>query len=181
MPFAANYEIETGQELPGAGGEVVTFARGQTGSVSKGLSGPLLRIEPRKGLAWLACFGDGYSSGEAVNAILTTPDPDAACVIVDGAGYWINTRARTGSDIRVFPIRQVEVVGELLLFADFTRLAAYGASGPVWISQRLVSDRLRILRADFDAKLVYCMGFKADSVKDVEVKVDLTTGRTVLP
>ena len=108
--FPANYRIEFDCELPGTGGNVASFKHGFNDPQSKGLDGPLLLIKHHNSDSWLAVFGAGYTPGHAVDGVFTTPNPDVACVVSSGAGYWVDTLARTSKDIPVFPIRQVEAV-----------------------------------------------------------------------
>jgi hypothetical protein len=61
----------------------------------------------------------------------------------------------------------------MVVFADFTHLAAYGADGLIWRSPRLALDELAITRAEGDA--LHATGFFGDR-NDIQISVDLQTG-----
>jgi hypothetical protein len=174
--FPANYRIEFDCELPGTGANVAVFKHGLNDPQGKGLDGPLFLIKHHNGDSWLAVFGAGYTPGHAVDGVFATPNPDVACVVSAGVGYWVDTLARTCKDIPVFPIRQIEAVEDAILFADFTTLAAFDSGGTKWISEQLVSDELRIKRVDPNWKSIVCSGFDAPQNRTIEVRVNLQTG-----
>lgn len=174
--FPTSYRIEFDCELPGTGANVAAFKHGLNDPRGKGLDGPLLLIKHHNGDSWLAVFGAGYTPGHAVDGVFATPNPDVACVVSSGAGYWVDTLAHTCKDIPVFPIRQVEAVEGAILFADFATLAAFDSRGAKWISDQLVSDELKIKRIDLVREWVICSGFDPSQGKYVEVCVNLQTG-----
>ena len=174
--FPANYRVEFDCELPGTGGGVASFKHGLNDPGGKGLDGPLIHIQHDGVSSWLAVFAAGYTSGHAVNGVFATPNPDVACIISGGAGYWVDTLARTSNDIPVFPIRQVEVTEGEILFADFSCLAAFDSRGVKWVSDGLVSDMLRIERVDPIRKSIICSGYDAPQSRKIEVCVNLETG-----
>ena len=175
--FSANYRLNFDVELPAAGGGFRIFAHSP--ATPHGCDGPLIRIESKSGIPWLACFCKGFKSGDVADAAYTTPNPDVACVISNGAGYWVNTLERDATNVPVFPIRQVECTHHLLLFADFTNIAAFGSNGPLWVSDRLVWENLIINTVDENNGRVLCQGWNPLAARDVEVIVDLQTGRAI--
>jgi hypothetical protein len=177
--FPANYTIHLDQELPGSGGEIPSFTRDRSGRVPSGIDGPLLGIEPVTGPRWLAYFANGWRTNDLVDAVFTTPDPDAVCVVAKGAGYWLNVKTREKKNIPVFPIRQVEVAGNRVLFADFTRLASFCSVGLEWVSERLTSDKLKISEVDTAREVAVCNGWDAPSCRETEFSVDLRTGHRI--
>ena len=178
--FPANYAVHLDQELPGSGGEIPIFTAGRSGRVPPGVDGPLLGIEPVSGPRWLAYFANGYRSDDVVDAVFTTPDPDAVCVVARGAGYWVNVHKRDKVNVPVFPIRQVEVTDDKIIFVDFTRLASFCSSGLEWISEHLTFDRLKISELDVVQKVAVCHGWDAPSCKETELSVNLRTGQRIL-
>ena len=177
LNFPASYEVQLDAELPPREGQTIYFADKGPQSQGKGMSGSLMRIKSRDGSSWLAVFPKGYTHGFAVDAILSTPNPDFVCVISDGAGYWENSVTRECAAIRILPIRQFETMERLLLFADFTRIAAYSPEGLLWISAQLAGDRLSIIGMDPTAKLIECEGWDPASGGSVRLKVDSRTGK----
>jgi hypothetical protein len=172
--FPANYSV-TYDFLPGQGEEVLRFKRDETNPVS-GLDGPVLRIAPKNGKDWFAMFASGYKGADVVDSLLSTPNPDVVCVVARGAGYWLHVFFKTKSDVRVFPVRQVHSIAErgLILFSDFTRIAAYDTSGPVWITESLFMDDLRIDRVQ--GKFAECSGMRSDIGCRVTRTLNLETG-----
>lgn len=175
-PFSANYLIVPEAELPSSGQEIMQFKYGVTEAPSHGLSGLLARIEANGESPWLALFGDGYQGGEVLDAIYTTPMPNTVSVISKGAGYLVNTVNKTKQDVPVFPIRHARALSDLLVFADFTKLAAFGVAGIRWVTGRVVSDKLTISESAVNAKTLFCTGLDASTQEEVEVEVDMATG-----
>jgi len=142
-PFAAAYDLELDVDLPSAdGGPVQLFYPGarETG----GSSDLLVKVTPLGGETWLANFAAG---GFPLTAVTTCPDPHTFCAVVRGAGYMVRADdAHLWSDVRAHPVLQVipDLDNELLLFADFTGIAAYGTGSLVWQAD-FVLDGLKIL------------------------------------
>ena len=177
--FPTNYSITADASLPSSGGAVTKFKHGRAENAGIGMDGPLLRIEPRNQAPWLAVFARGYPSGDVVDGIFATPNPDVVCVVSEGAGYWVDTIKHSSADVRAFPIRQIEMAADFLIFADFTKLVAYSSGGLAWTSQRIVSDRLRITRVSAD--LIECIGWDALSGAYIVATLVLQSGKTCSP
>jgi hypothetical protein len=116
----------------------------ETALVAVGSSDLLLKIVPIDKQPWIANFsGDDYP----FTTVTTCPDPDSVCAVAHGLGYLVKANdPRNWSEVRALPILQVfpDEDHELLLFADFTRIAADGGAGLAWLAD-LVLDGLRIL------------------------------------
>jgi hypothetical protein len=76
-------------------------------------------------------------------------------------------------DIRMIPERQ------LLVFADFTGLVAYGHNQVVWRSPRLCWDDLRILNVSQDT--IEGVGSDPTNSGDSRFAVEIRTGRSLYP
>jgi hypothetical protein len=177
--FPANYDIDLDAELPGTGGNVTVFDRSGLDRPRTAFNGPLVSIEPVAGVAWLAGFSGGYGSAKVVDAFFTTPDPDVVCAVIQGTGYWVNTQTRHHTDIPVFPILQVLIAGERMLFVDFTTIGAFNSRGLEWVSERLTFDGLTVKTVDAGGQVATCRGWDAPCCKDEEFLVDLRMGRRV--
>lgn len=141
-PFAAVYELELDVDLPAAGGGPAQFF--YPGAREAGSSDLLVKVTPFGGEPWLANFA---AEGFPLTAVTTCPDPNMFCAVVRGAGYMVRADdAHVWSEVRAHPVLQVipDLDHELLLFADFTRIAAYGTGGLVWRAD-FVLDGLKIL------------------------------------
>src|SRR5256886_7567326 len=84
---------------------------------------------------------------------------------------------RNWSEVRALPILQVfpDEDHELLLFADFTRIAAYGEAGLAWLAD-LVLDGLKILsRTGAELRI------RGDTYPDSEehLVIDVLTGEVI--
>src|SRR5204862_4757641 len=95
-----------------------------------------------------------------------------------GLGYLINAeRPHEPRRIASSPIRQFHIVQEheIVLFADFTALVAYGRRGKIWESGRLAWDWLKIVSVEDTT--IFLTGFDApaDNVA-YPFTVDLITG-----
>ena len=78
-------------------------------------------------------------------------------------------------EIESWPVTGYFVVPnvELVVFADFTNLVAYGREGVAWRSRRLALDDLKIVRPE--DHVLHVIGFFGDE-EDVPFTVDLRTG-----
>jgi len=86
-----------------------------------------------------------------VTRIMSSPDPDGVIVISKGAAYL--TKAddpNSAKQLPIHPVTDVRVITELglVIFANFSRLFAYGADGLRWESAHLCTDSLKILSVD---------------------------------
>ena len=177
-PFVAAYELETDVDLPGApDGPAQFFYPGglEIASVAVGSSDLLLKIMPNDRQPWLANFsGDDYP----FTTVTTCPDSDSFCAVAHGLGYLVKASdPRNWSEVRALPILQVfpDEDHELLLFADFTRIAAYGEAGLAWLAD-LVLDGLKILsRTGAELRI------RGDTYPDSEehLVIDVLTGEVI--
>jgi hypothetical protein len=178
FPFKTNYSVNSNAELPPADGPVVAFGPEGTNPNVGIDGGPLCMISPTGRAAWMASFKFGYPSPLALSGVFSTPNPEILCVVAGGFGYWVDVFQQIKSDIKCFPVRHVRVFEnpDLLVFADYTRLAAYDANGLKWRTERLVLGDLFIV--DRDISVLTCEGLDAagDTGTTVMFKVDLLSG-----
>ncbi len=165
-----NYEAELLPGLPATGPEPLQF---RATTLGRGREGLVVSVRSA-GSVWVGNFqrGDGQLDG-----IYETPSPDHVCVIAGGTGYWVPVYGPASYEIvGVYPIEHVRFIPELgvVVFADFTDLAGYGASGKRWASGRASWDGIEIVRAD----RVGIVGKAWDATKECEVGfyVDPVTG-----
>jgi hypothetical protein len=106
-----------------------------------------LEISPEQGRRWLGIFAFGGISPKGVTGVFTTPDPHRVCVVSEGAGYFVSANAPTSwEEARVAPILDVRPVPaqQILVFAGYAELIAYGETGFRWRTEDLVVDELVI-------------------------------------
>lgn len=141
--------------------------------------GPILAVAPANGEAWIGVFhGGGYGVPPAApGQVIGWPDEKSLCVVKTGTGCLVRTDdPRETNEIDAFPITDVLAIPErdLVVFADFTHLIAYGPDGIAWRSGRVALDELEIIRAE--GNVLHVAGFFG-SVNRAEFTVDLRTGR----
>lgn len=110
-----------------------------------GKDGLLLRFTTSNGKQWDGCFAFG---DYGLRGVFACPDPNCACVVSDGTGYWVSVNEPENSfELGVLPIRDIRSVADppILLVADFTSLYAFGPDGQLW-KRRLCWDDLNISR-----------------------------------
>ncbi|MGB9073973.1 MAG: hypothetical protein WCC22_15155 [Terriglobales bacterium] len=98
-------------------------------------------------------------------------------MIASGGGYIVEAdKPVVWEKILLIPVLDVRAIPErqILVFADFTNLAAYGTNGLVWRSPRVCWDDLKILNVTHDT---------IEGAGDGESRfaVDVRTGRSLLP
>ena len=184
LTLAHSYEVEELRELPGTGKfgvRVIYFPSPKTRPEHDGL---LLKFRPATGLAWVGVFKFGYQSPPAFSRVITSPDPNQVCVLSKGAAYIVKVDdPEIWEEIPLMPVLDVRCVLEakLLIFSDFTRLAAYGSGVLVWRSPQVCWDGLKILEVSRDA----VKGIGYDPTNSITHEscfaVDLKTGRSLLP
>jgi hypothetical protein len=116
-------------------------------SVQGGRDGVLARIRSECGQEWLGTFAFGGLIQRGVSGIFTTPDPDRLCVVAAGAGYLVSAGTPTSweeiSAVKIFDVRPIPA-HDIIVFADYTNLVAYGKTGLKWRTKRLSWDDLKI-------------------------------------
>ena len=174
--FDANYEIE--ESGPETGSYTFDCAQKEAGAgdlvLRTSASSVSLRIKPLSGQAWVGQFRQG---AEGITGVFATPSPDVLCVIARGTGYWVPVLEPTQFQLMPsVPIREVLPVNihRLLIFVDYTTIAAYGPSGRVWITPDLSWDGLQIDNISHD--VIFGSGWDSPAARRVPFSVDLITG-----
>ncbi len=187
--FAADYEVEE-HEFSGDG-SVERNSLLQIGSrwtkpsfFPGGIEGELdrvpriaLRITPAGKPSWVGVFAKGFESSHVITGLYSYPAPNKLCVVSGGYGFVVLTD-QPGLYERVIaePVRAVHPVPSrnLLLFVDYTNIAAYGPEAVAWRTARLSWDGVRI--TEIGENTIRGLGWDAPSDRDVEFSVDLRTG-----
>lgn len=128
-------------------------------------------------------FEFGHPRGLALSRVFSSPNLDNICVIAHGAAYVVNAEdPEIGEQIPLLPVIDARLLWEekFLVFSDFTCLAAYGANGLIWRSERVCWDDLKIQRITSDT--IEGTGYDPTSpTSELRFIVDLKTGRSLLP
>jgi len=137
----------------------------------------LLMVKPAQRPAFMATCARGFASEDAPTGVFACPNPDVMCAVAGGYAYMVNvTRPESCTQIPFRPVVEVRplVEQELMLFAGFHALLAWGAEGERWRTGKLTDEGLRITGVDDGA--VHGFGWKMMTDKEVPFRVDLKTG-----
>lgn len=149
-------------------------------STQGGLDGLILEVTPLRGPAWIGTFAPGDIAKAGVTGVFTMPNPREVCVVVGSQGYLVNVEApTTWETIRAIPIIDVRPIPQhnLVIFANFTELFAYGLTGLAWRTKRLAWDGLTLVAISKDSIHGEYWDYASDTKKDFVV--DLQTGNHV--
>jgi hypothetical protein len=182
--FPHDYEVAEIGDLPGTGKfqhPVVFFPPSKDGREPTGL---WLKVSAAGGKTWIGVFAFGYPSPPAFCRIVSSPNPNRVCVISNGAGYFVSAdEPDTWEEVPLIPILDVRPIPEhgLLVFSDFTGLAAYDSNGLRWRSPQVCHDGLKILNVN-DQK-IEGIGYNPTNSSSPErpFAIDLKTGALLLP
>ncbi len=182
LTFPHSYEVEELYDLPGTGKFDVPlfyFPRPKTRPEHDGL---WLRVGTESGGSWIGVFAFGYPSPPAFSRVISSPNRDRACIVSNGSAYVVKAdEPDSWEQVPVMPVLDLRSIPEhqLLVFADLTRLAAYGTTGLVWRSPRVCWDELRILNVTHDT--IEGVGYDPLNPGESRFAVDIRTGRSLLP
>ncbi|MGA3371353.1 MAG: hypothetical protein ABSC48_06275 [Terracidiphilus sp.] len=183
LEFPHSYEIEEIPELPGTGEfnvPVHYFPRSISRPEHDGI---WLCIRPMTGQSWIGVFDFGYRSPPAISRVVSTPNDDCVCIISRGAAYIVNAEEPNQWELLdIRPVLDLRLIPEyqLLVFADFTRLIAYGNHQIVWKSPRLCWDYLKILNVSREE--IIGVGYDpTNSESESRFAVDIRTGKSLCP
>jgi len=182
LTYGHSYEVEELREIPGAGAlDVPLFyippPRGRPEH-----DGLWLKFAAATGKPWVGVFAFGCTSPPAFSRVVSSPDPERAVVIATGAGFLVKADDPSQwEEIQVRPILDIRSAPEhgILIFSDFTRLAAYGHKGLIWRSPKVCWDELRIGNVTRDT--IEGTGYDPTNLDESKFVVDIRTGRSLLP
>lgn len=184
LEFPHAYEIEEVPELPGTGKyniPVFYFPRTKPGREHDGL---WLKVSAANGTSWIGCFVFAYNSQLSLSKIASTPDPDRICVVSKGGAHIVKADdPDVWEQLPLMPVTELRSIPDhqLLVFADFTRLIAYGRNGVAWQSPRLCWDELRITK--ITSMTIEGTGYDpTNSLTHASLfSVDIKTGNSLFP
>ncbi len=137
----------------------------------------LLQIHPADHPAFLATCALGFTDPSLPTGIYPCPNPSELCALAGGYAYLIDTAAPTRSThLPLKPVTQVLPVPShnLLLFAGFHTLLAWGPGGLAWQTPRLTWDGLRI--TSIADNTLHGLGWNMPTDKELPFTVNLQTG-----
>jgi hypothetical protein len=179
-----SYEVQELGELPGTGKFTVPLIFIPPPKNRPEHSGLWLKVKGKSGRAWIGVFAFGYPSPPAFSRVLSSPDPDRVCVISNGAAYVVNAdQPDVWEKIPIIPVLDVRLIPEhgLLVFSDFTRLAAYDHTGLAWQSPRVCWDGLKIVNVTHETIEGTGSDPTNSTTHESRFVVDVKTGSSLLP
>ncbi len=168
--FIHNFECKDLDELPAVAQRHYYFPGGTT---EGGRDGHIVQVFPQSSEPWIGTFAFGTVSRNGKNGLYSWPDPQILCVVSQGQGYLVRVDDPANYEIiKVDPILDVipVPVRNFVVFANYTELFAYGKSGPVWVTDRLAWDGIKLMRVTtdhiegevWDPRVEGNVGFKVD-------------------
>lgn len=180
--FPHSYEVEELREIPASGAFNVPVFYIPTPKGRPEHDGLWLNFRAANGKTWLGIFAFGYTSPPAFSRVVGSPNRDQAYVIANGSGFLVRPdNPEDWEQIPIAPVFEARSIPEhkILVFGDFTRLAAYGSSGLIWRSPRVCWDELKIVAVTHDT--IEGTGHDPTNRGESRFIVDLKTGRSLLP
>lgn len=113
-----------------------------------GKEGLLVKVVPDVGKPWIGVFSAYGPVRQGTGKLYAMPEAGKLCIVVSGCGYivdavdptiWEDLAATYVTDVRELPDL------ELILFADWTRLVAYGKTGKQWKTNDVALDGFEII------------------------------------
>ena len=174
LAFPHRYEVDLEVELPPCPGNEKVFYFPEEPYRGGGGGGLLVRIVPDAGQPWIGLFAGGELG---LDKVLSTPDENRVCVVSEGTGYMVHADTPTRWErVQCSPILGIRPIPErqLLVFADFCGLVAYGREGVAWAIRRLVWDDLKI--TEVTPEIIKGCGYDPPQDRQVEFVVETETG-----
>jgi hypothetical protein len=122
-------------------------------------------------------FAFGKIGQASVSRVLSMPDPEKLCVVARGAGYVVTAATPLAWEaVRAIPIIDVRAIprADLVVFANYTEMLAYGKDGVRWRTKRLAWDGLKIVAVGDRTLVGEYWDIREESVQRFEV--DLASG-----
>ena len=183
LVFPHSYEVEALPELPGSGRFDVPVLHFPPPKNRPDHNGLWLKMVPAAGKSWIGVFAFLFDSPKSFSRVVSTPDPNSVCVISGSAGYVVKVENPEIWEKVVIPVLSVVPLPEhdLLIFADFIGLVAYGRNGLTWRSPRLCWDELKIVKVTNTT--IEGTGYDPTNAVSNEshFAVEIETGRSLLP
>ena len=182
--YPARYEVLALERIDRSGGKrAFSYPAGTPIDPQQELAHrPILEIRPADGDPWIGVFyGGQYRHPPAARGrLLGWPDEMSLCVVWAGGADVVRSddpRATYEIDA-IHPITDVLTIPDhrLVVFADFTNAAAYGADGHMWTSPRLALDELALVGAE--GEILHASGFNGGRSDD-PISVSLRPGQPI--
>ncbi|SFS20799.1 hypothetical protein SAMN05421771_3842 [Granulicella pectinivorans] len=147
---------------------------GEEDALARGALYLLVRPAPGEP-AFLATCALGYRDPSMPTGVYATPNPSQLCAVAGGYAYLIDpTNPTQSTHIDQRPVTAVLPTQDLLLFAGFHTIQAWGNAGLAWTTQRLTWDGITLGEATNG--VLHGTGWNMRTDKEVPFEIDLKTG-----
>lgn len=174
--FEHRYELHERGELPGTGLDQYQYPAKLSGGSADSV---IVEVIPMEARPWCGVFFGTDPTSQAPVA-LAWPDGDSFAIVVAGSGYIVRADdpAQWTPLEAVCPIQAVQINRELrmVVFSDFTRVAAYGRDGLVWVNEFVSWDGITLVQA---SATIEGTAWDAPTGRDVRFVLDAKTGQTI--
>jgi hypothetical protein len=136
-----------------------------------------LLIHPPGTTPFMVTCALGFAGPEVPTGVWSCPDPSWICVAAGGYVYLINTRdPKQWEQVEYRPVTEIRVLADqqLLVFAGFHSLLAWGREGKSWQSGRLSWDGVQITGTRGNS--LYGLGWDMQTDRELEFEINLQTG-----
>jgi hypothetical protein len=137
----------------------------------------LVQVHPANGGTFLATCALGFKDPSMPTGIWPCPKPHELCAVAGGYAYLIDTASpERSTHLALKPVTEVLALAahNLLVFAGFHALAAWGRDGLVWQTARLSWEGLRIIGVEGDT--LHGLGWNMPTDRELPFAVDLRSG-----
>lgn len=128
-------------------------------------------------MPFLATCALGFASPAVPSGVWSCPNPDSLCAVAGGYAYILNARRpEQWTQVEYRPVTEIRPVPELnlLLFASFHTVVAWGREGQNWQTRRLSWEGVRLI--EVRGGKLHGWGWEMQTDQEIEFAIDLRTG-----
>jgi hypothetical protein len=137
-----------------------------------------LLIHPPEGATpFMVTCALGFAGPGVPTGLWSCPDPSWICVAAGGYVYLVDTRdPKQWEQVEYRPVTEIRALPDqqLLIFAGFHSLQAWGREGKLWQTGRLSWDGVQITGTRGNS--LYGQGWDMQTDRELEFEVNLQTG-----
>ena len=136
-----------------------------------------LLVRPAEGGAFLATCALGFTNATMPSGVLSCPNPSDLCAVAGGYAYVIDTlNPERSTHIPLKPVVSIHPIPSqnLILFAGFHTILAWGADGEAWHSNKLSWEGIRI--TGIQGHTLHGTGWDLLTDHELPFALDLRTG-----
>ena len=148
---------------------------GEEDALARGALSLLVRPAPGEP-QFLATCALGFRDPSMPTGVFATPNPAQMCAVAGGYAYLIDTANPVQSvHVDQRPVTKVVLTDDLILFAGFHTVQAWGAEGHAWTTKRLTWEGIQL--GEIANGFLHGTGWNMMTDKEVPFAIDLATGQ----